>query len=399
MLWLCGILHAFTHMYNVALLPLYLLIQQDLKLESIDQATLLVTAMMLAYFGPSYPMGILADRFSRKKILGIGLAVNAVGFVALAFSHTYASAIASVILSGLGGSFFHPAATSLVARMYPKGRGKALGLVAIGASAGFFVGPLYSGWRAAVTGNWRTPILELGLLGIFAAVLFFVFAREEAPRKKEPDHIRPPEKMFPNATLWLIFIPMSFAFSFRDFTNWGIGSLSSLFLQKAQGFDLKVTGLALSSIFLVSIVSNPLFGGLSDRGRLRWTAIVLSGAALMVLIFPRVPKSAVIPVLALYGFFFLANYPIVEAALMDSVHDSVRGRVFGLFITISGLIGNLSHWVVGAWVKSLGPAAGTPSSYYPAYTLLASLILLSLTGLPCLQAIRKHEQRLHLLPS
>jgi len=41
-----------------------------------------------------------------------------------------------------------------------------------------------------------------------------------------------------------------------------MGSLSSLFLQRAHGFSPKTTGLALSVIFLASAVSNPLFGWL-----------------------------------------------------------------------------------------------------------------------------------------
>src|ERR1051325_9596841 len=67
-LWLCGILHAFTHLYQVALVPLYLLIQQDLKLSSVSAAPLLVSAMGLAYSLPSYAMGHLADHASRKKL-------------------------------------------------------------------------------------------------------------------------------------------------------------------------------------------------------------------------------------------------------------------------------------------------------------------------------------------
>src|SRR4051794_9283203 len=96
MLWVSGVLHAFTHLYAVALMPLYLLIQRDFKLDSVGKATLLVTIMMAAYFLPSYPMGILADRWNRKKLLGWGLAVNALGFVALAFSPNYACAVASM---------------------------------------------------------------------------------------------------------------------------------------------------------------------------------------------------------------------------------------------------------------------------------------------------------------
>jgi hypothetical protein len=54
---LASALHAFTHVYQVALLPLYFLIQQDFKLAGVGQATFLVTLLMMAYFLPSYPLG------------------------------------------------------------------------------------------------------------------------------------------------------------------------------------------------------------------------------------------------------------------------------------------------------------------------------------------------------
>src|SRR5438552_10601117 len=96
--------------------------------------------MMLAYFVPSYGMGVLADRFSRKKLLVVGLAINGLGYVGLAFAPAYGWALACVTIAGLGGSFFHPAATSMVARLFPSNTGKALGLVGVGASIGFFIG-------------------------------------------------------------------------------------------------------------------------------------------------------------------------------------------------------------------------------------------------------------------
>src|SRR3989442_15044986 len=124
-LWLAGVLHAFTHVYQVALLPLYLLIQKDLQLVSVSQATLLVTVMMAGYFLPAYPMGMAADRFSRKKLLGFGLLINALGFVWLSRAPDYPTALVAVFLTGVGGSFFHPAATAMIARLYPVGTGKA----------------------------------------------------------------------------------------------------------------------------------------------------------------------------------------------------------------------------------------------------------------------------------
>ena len=96
----------------------------------------------------------------------------------------------------------------------------------------------------------------------------------------------------------------------------------------------------------------------------------------MMAIFPHLPKPCVIPAFLIYGFFFMASYPMIEAALMESVHDSVRGRVFGIFIMIGGTLGNLAHWAVGSWVRNLGGAGATPAGFYGIYFTLALLVLL-----------------------
>ena len=125
-LWLCGALHAFTHIYHVALMPLYLPIQRDLQLAGVEQATLLVTLMMIAYFVPSYGMGVLADRLSRKKLLATGLMINGLGYLGLSFAPNYRWALLCVLVAGFGGSFYHPAATAMIARLFPVGTGKAM---------------------------------------------------------------------------------------------------------------------------------------------------------------------------------------------------------------------------------------------------------------------------------
>jgi MFS family permease len=51
----------------VVFVPLYLLMQKDLQLSRVDQATLLMTVLGVAYFVPAYPMGWLADRHSLHR--------------------------------------------------------------------------------------------------------------------------------------------------------------------------------------------------------------------------------------------------------------------------------------------------------------------------------------------
>lgn len=396
-LWWVGALHAFTHTYHVALLPLYLLIQRDFGFTSVGQATALLTVMMGAYYLPSYYLGVLADRCSRKRLLGWGLAINAAGFVGLAVAPNYGWALVAVIGAGIGGSFYHPAATAMVVRMFPQQTGRALGLTGVGASVGFFLGPIYAGWRAGTlepdlgAAAWRRPVLELGILGLLMAAGFAWGAKEEPESVPGAKVASAKVPLFPSAALWACFLASAFAFCLRDFAGSSMGSLSSLFLQQAHGSGLGQTGVVLSCLFLPSAISNPLFGHFSDRGRKRWTATMLVLAAALIVAFPLVPGWGAVPVLLGYGFFFMASYPMVEAMLMESVPDAVRGRVFGLFITIGGLLGNLAHWLAGDAVRRLGARAASADGYVPLYAGLAGLVILSLLGLIGLHALRKRE--------
>lgn len=380
---LCTVLHLFTHAYQLALIPLYLMLREDLGLKSDAEAPLLVTLMGVAYFLPAYWQGILADHFSKKKLLSIGLAINGAAFAGLAFAQNYWQALVCVLGAGLGGSFFHPPATALVVGLFPEAPGKALGRLGVGASLGFFAGPLYSGWRAGTSG-WRAPVLELGIAGLVVAGLFYWIAQE--PRATP--HEERQTKMFATPMLWVMFVAAALFFCLRDFAGYGMASLGSFFLQRAHDCSPAQTGLVLSCIYPASVISNPLFGSLSDRGRMRWTAFVLICAAVVVYWFPRLGPEFAIPMFLVYGFFLLSSYPIVEAALMESVHPSVRGRVFGLFITIGGFLGNFAHWIVGEWVKNLKGAATEPEAYFKYYNIIALAIIGTLVALLFLRKLK-----------
>jgi MFS family permease len=276
----------------------------------------------------------------------------------------------------------------MIARSFPGTTGRALGIIGIGAGAGFFFGPIYAGWRATQAGDWRAPVLELGLFGLVGAGVFQWLAIESPalPVANSARPVRTP--LFGTAAAAVFFVGAAFAFSLRDFAGSSMGSLGSLFLQNAHGFSVRETGVALSGIFLASMVSNPLFGHLSDRGRKRWTCFVHGVAALFIAGFPHLPGGhgrLFFFIFMAYGFFFMSSYPMVEAAEMEVVPDAVRGRAFGLWITIGGLTGNLSHWLVGQWVEGRGPRAAVPAAYYGIYVGLAGLLLASLGGLLCLQ--------------
>lgn len=380
-IWLCAALHAFTHVYWVALTPLYLLMQEGLGLTSVSHVTLLVTVMMMAYFAPAYPVGILADRFNRKAMLGAGLLLNAVAFVGLGCSRTYGQALACAVLAGLGGSFYHPSATALIARLYPMQTGQALGLAGVGASVGFFVGPIYAGWRADVAG-WRAPLIELGVAGVVMALVFLKLALE--PERSESISAAEVHPRQTGRAWWGLLLITALFLSLRDFSGSAVGSGGAIFLQQAHGYSLGGSGFALSMIFLGSAVGNPFFGRLADRRLAPGLVLVLVAAAAATAVFGWLPGGWMIPSFLVYGFFFMGSYPMTEAAVVRAVPDAFRGRAVGVFITVGGIVGNLSHWWVGHWIEGLGDYAVQATLYRPLFLILAAMILASLGALPWL---------------
>jgi FSR family fosmidomycin resistance protein-like MFS transporter len=352
-----------------------------------------VTVQGVAYFGVSLPMGILADKVSRKKLLVAGTFLNGLAMLGLAFAPSYGWAIAWMALAGLAGSFFHPAATPLMVALFPERPGWALGRAAIGVAFGFFIAQFYSGWRAQAAG-WRQPCLELAIAGIVAAVLFQLFAREphDAPHATE----RATEHSTRSQWKMLMAVALvALAFSLRDFGTSGITTFNSLFLQRGLGFDAKATGAMLGLMFLTGMLSNPLLGALSDKHRfLACTVTILCTAALAVVI-PWASRGWIWLALCFYGFFTLANYPITEAALMESVPDVLRGRTFGVFITVGGTIASFAHWAMGKVADALQHrAAETNTSlvagdFAPWYLLLAALIAVSVIGVHGIRWLRK----------
>ena len=387
----CAVLHGFTHLYNVALIPLYVRIEQDLGLASLAQATFLMTAMMTAYFLPSYPVGAAIERIGRRRALGWGLVVNGIGFVILSQARSYEAALAGAAVAGFGGSFYHPAATAWIAQLYPTRPGRALGVAGVGANAGFFLGPVYAGWRADAAG-WRAPVLELGLLGTAVAFLFLALTREEGDGVSSGRRaVAPTERSAaPSApaALWLWVAATAAALSLRDFAGCAAASGGSLLLARGHHFSAGATGLILSAVYLAGMIANPLFGALGDRNPLRWLGGLLAASALAVAALPFL-KGAWAPIgFFLFGLVFMGNYPVTEGLLMRSVPSTAQSRVMGLFIAIAGPLGNLGHWWAG-WVAERLPRGNAPNGYWPLFLGCALLILASLGALPCFRGIRR----------
>jgi MFS family permease len=377
-LGLCTILHAFTHAFGAILTPLYLLIRDDLNLPNEGRATLLVTVYGLVYCLGSLGAGILADRFDRRVLLGVGLVGNAAAIVLMGLTRQYELLIAYAVMAGLFGTLFHPAANALVPAHYPKAPGMAIGILGAGAGLGFFAGPQYAGWRAEAAG-WQAPLVEMGLAGVVCGIVFLLVAREAGDRKREDRTFSKPLSWALRARIALLAVVLGC----RDFVGIASITLASLYLQKAHGLGVEKTGLILGSMMLIGTVVNPLMVYLSPgRRRLPALAAVLFVGGAIIATVPWWPVDWVLVVLCLFQAANLGSYAISDAAMLERTPPPLRGRVVGLFLTLAGTMASTGPWVMGSWTTKMGEAAARPESYVMPFFLLAALMAIAALGAP-----------------
>jgi len=435
-LGLCALLHAFTHAMAVMLVPLYLLIVHDLGLPGVRSVALIVTVYTVVYCLGAWHAGVLADRWDRKWLLGIGLLGNSVAILGMGLTRRYEMLIAMGALAGVFGSLFHPCANALVPAHFPRNPGMAIGLLGMGSGLGFYAGPRFAGWRASRPGwelpnlaTWQRPCVEMGVIGLVAAIVFLILAREAPHRHAgagamdeagtarvgtsdgDGDAVLPARasveaivtdlRATPAATepilaprLRRLVWGISAVLGWRDFAGVASISLTSIYLQRALHYSTDRTGIVVGGMMLIGVLANPLFVYLS-HGRRRLptlaTTLLLGGIALALV--PWLPAAWVIVPLSTFQFFQLGGYSVSDAAMLERVAPSQRGRVVGQFLASAGTFAASSPWLMGVWTDHLGADRGNPAAYGPIFGGLGAMMVLAMFSTPIMArlALRRND--------
>jgi MFS family permease len=348
---LCTLLHGFTHAYGSMLVPLYYRMAEDLKLSGVGAATLVVTVYGAVYNLGSYAAGVAADRFSRKKLLAIGLLGNAAGIIGIGLCRDYGVILALAVVCGLCGTLFHPSANALVPSHYPKSPGMAIGMLGIGTGLGFFFGPQIAGWRATTASwhlwhvaAWQKPCVELGLAG-FVLGIVFLFVAADVPT--DPHRQR-------GVMGWDLIKKIrdvGFGLMLRDFAGVAGLSLAAIYVRNVFHFTVAQAGLFVGTMMLTGVVVNPLSVLLTrGRRRLPGLSVMLMMGGIAAVLVPFFSMRMALVAMCVFQAFQVGSYAVSDAAMLERVHTEVRGRVVGLFLLIAGTVGALGPWVVGFWV-------------------------------------------------
>jgi MFS family permease len=161
-------------------------IKADLLLTDFQIGLILGPAFAIFYVTLGIPIGWLADRKSRRTIIGVGITVWCVMTAACGLARDFPQLFLARIGVGAGEAVLTPSALSLISDYFPqKGRARAVSLYMSGISLGQGIANLVGGPLIAVllamppiifpiVGElraWQTAFMVVGLPGLIVALL------------------------------------------------------------------------------------------------------------------------------------------------------------------------------------------------------------------------------------
>ena len=375
-------LMAFFNTMDMTVLPAVLAsIQTEFHLSDFELG-LLNAAFTVAFAVGAIPIGLWADRGSRRTIIGLGVAVWSLFTLLTGLTQSFAQMLVVRSVVGIGEASNQPAGASLIGDYYEKrSRGRANAAVAalagLGIGSGFIVGGILGlqfGWRAAffVVGG---PGLLLALLAFTIREPLRGAAESAGPRLTAARdaglgafgrllRIRTCSAAVGAAALSMV------CFSILGFLP--------LYLERRFGLNLAQAG-ALVGVpqLAATIVATPLVGGLIDwRARrtpraaveVGFAGTLLAGlSAIVMFTAGSVPIFAAgeIVFAVTAGTAILGSAVILQNVIMPSLRASAGSlnltvsRLFGSALSpiVVGVVSDLAHGDLGLSMLVLGPTA------------------------------------------
>jgi predicted MFS family arabinose efflux permease len=146
-------------------------IKAELRLSDTAIGFLTGTALAIFYTGAGIPLGMIADRVDRRRLVAVSLGIWSVMTAACGAATNFTQLMLARIGVGTGEAGGTPASQSMIADIFPfSHRVLATSIFTLGAAAGSMLGAV-AGGRIADAFGWRSAFFALGLPGVGLALL------------------------------------------------------------------------------------------------------------------------------------------------------------------------------------------------------------------------------------
>lgn len=370
----------------------------------------LSSAFLLIYTVGALPLGLLADRVSRARVVAVGVGLWSVASTATAFTRGLGGLVATRAGVGIGEASYYPAGTALLSAYFPlKGRAKVMSRWGAGQLVGIALAFGVSGWLAHSLGAahaWRIAFLLSGPPGLLlAALMWFVadtppggagesstYALAERRRATGTasagvsgglalDRVRSVLRI---RTVWLVLVLQA---AYYIAATPAVTFLP-IYLRSPRGpFHLDATheSLLMGVIVVIGGLTGVLLGGtLADwlARRVRGGRVLAAGIGFGValpcyalMLFSRsLPVFVVAATLTVLALNLQAG-PLT-AAVQDATPKALRATAVAVTLLLSHLLGDVwSPWVVGSISTALHERSGVALAIVGLPTLVVATVV------------------------
>jgi DHA1 family multidrug resistance protein-like MFS transporter len=310
-----------------------------------------------AFFGGAIvaPLwGALSDRYGRKvMIIRSGFALAAI-YILSAFVQNPVELLALRVLMGLLSGYI-PSATALIGTSTPTSSvGYAMGLMAVAGSTGTILGPL-AGGAISHFFSYRESFVIAGLAVLVATlpVIFWVRETGFVPSRTRFDLRGDLRLAWHNQTLFALLVTTAMT-QFAIMTIEPLLPLYVMTIGISRSDASLATGIVFSVLGVAGIIFTPMWGRLGDRrGFVRLLFIGMLGGSVGTLaqvFFHSIWTFGAIRFV--YGAFFCAVFPAINALIVRVTPSDYRGRAFGLAQS-ANQVGTLVGPLVGGFIGDL----------------------------------------------
>lgn len=342
-------------------------IKEELHLTDTDLGILQGLGFAILYSVLGVPLGLLAERVNRKRLIAACVAVWSIMTALCGFATSFTTLLLGRIGVGIGEAGVQPPTSSMLADHFrPSRRGSVLAIVTLGSPIGFLVGQAAGGWIASNWG-WRTAFVALGVPGVLVALLVLLTLREPPRGLAEGSVTTEAAPSLMAVVRYLVskptYLHLLAGTTVAGFTFNAVANFVLPFY--LRGFDISLA--TLGAIFgMVAFTSNGLgmlaggfgFDWLSRRDK-RWA--LWGPAAALVLCAPLYFGAFASTRLGVsLAFVWLANFVLITyfAPTMATMQNLVGPRMRATSSALTALVGGL----LGA---GLGPTVlGIASDFF-----------------------------------
>jgi MFS family permease len=355
---------------------------------SLAQGGLLSTIFALGIGLGGIPTGYLLDRWSRKSVVVVGIAIYSFFTIVTVMSVGFWDMLAYRALSGVGEAMQQTALFTIFGAYFFRQRTLAIGALNVAYGIGAFLGPILGVHLYTASGDhWRYPMVVFAIIGFVFCVLIAVLVSRGFSEVREPavqkrlltSTVELPPGLF-NRNVNLVSLTNVVV----GMATFGYVGLYPTFMRTVLHFSPAQAGFA-ASLYGIGAIAGLPAGWVGDRLRQRWVifASLLGTMITLFLMFEvaRLPwQQDVLSCLqGIFGSGFL--FVNIYALTQRSVRPEYAGRASG--------IASSAHYLPAAFAGLLFGALAQRFGWSTAATL--QLVLLSIVGMIAMLFVRDDQ--------